>query len=84
MAMLNNNYQQLLHKLDQFTRKYYLNQLLRGALYSTGLILLLFLGMNLLEHYFFFGTGGRKLLFFSFLGASGIALTFWVLMPLLH
>ncbi len=84
MATSNNNYQQLLQNLDQFTRKYYLNQLLRGALYSTGLILILFLGMNILEHYFFFGTGMRKLLFFSFLGVSGVALAFWVLMPLMH
>ncbi len=79
-----NNYQTLIKNLDQFTRKYYLNQLLRGALYSIALILILFLAMNLLEHYFFFGKGMRKTMFFSFLGVSGIALAYWVITPLLH
>ena len=36
------NYTLLIQKLDQFTRKYYINQVIRGVLYSTGLILLLF------------------------------------------
>ncbi|MFT7452862.1 MAG: hypothetical protein ACI9VN_003598, partial [Patescibacteria group bacterium] len=78
------NYQILIKKLDQFTRKFYINQLIRGALYSVGLILGLFLLMNLLEHQFFFGTSGRKVLFFSFVGISAIALIGWVFMPLLH
>lgn len=77
------NYQLLVEKLDQFIRKYYVNQLLRGALYSVGTILLLFLAVSLLEHYFFFGKGGRKLLFFGFVGTSLLALGFWVIRPLL-
>ncbi|MEN0004176.1 MAG: DUF4175 family protein [Bacteroidota bacterium] len=76
------NYRLLVEKLDQFIRKYYINQLIRGALYSVGLILLLFLAMNLLEHQFYFKTGMRKLLFFSFLGVSAAALAGWVLLPL--
>ncbi len=78
------NYQLLIEKLDQFTRKFYINQLIRGVLYSVGLILGLFLLMNLLEHQFFFGTSGRKVLFFSFVGISTIALIGWVFMPLLR
>jgi hypothetical protein len=78
------NYQLLIEKLDQFTRKYYINQLIRGCLYSVGLILGLFLLMNLLEHQFYFGTTGRKLLFFSFVGISVLALVRWIFMPLLH
>ena len=76
------NYSLLIQKLDQFTRKYYINQVIRGLLYSTGLILLLFLGMALLENYFYFSTGTRKLLFFSFVGISIVALVGWVLLPL--
>lgn len=79
-----NNYQLLIEKLDQFIRKYYINQLIRGVLYSVGLILLLFLVAAFLEHTFFFDTGMRKVLFFSFIGVSGLALTYWVLSPLLH
>lgn len=79
-----NNYQLLIEKLDQFIRKYYINQLIRGGLYSIGLILFLFLVAAFLEHTFFFDTGMRKVLFFSFIGISTIALAFWVFNPLLH
>lgn len=78
------NYRLLIEKLDQFIRKYYINQLIRGTLYSVALILLLFLSVNFLEHYFFFPSGTRKALFFSFVGVSGLALAYWVLTPLLH
>ena len=78
------NYTLLIQKLDQFTRKYYINQVIRGLLYSTGLILLLFLAMALLENYFYFSTTGRKLMFFSFVGVSVVALVGWVLLPLAH
>ena len=39
--MIQDNYQLLIEKLDQFIRKYYVNQLIRGSLYATGLILAL-------------------------------------------
>ena len=78
------NYSLLINKLDTFVRKFYLNQLIRGVLYSLGLIGLLFLAVNLLEHYYFFGQGGRKLLFFGFVGISAVALIIWVAVPLLH
>ncbi len=83
MANQKGNYQLLIEKLDQFIRKYYINQLIRGALYSIGLILLLFITVSTLEHFFYFDTGGRKLLFYSFIGASGAALVAWVIIPLL-
>lgn len=84
MAVQKDNYQLLIEKLDQFIRKFYVNQLIRGTLYSVGLVLLLFLAITILEHFFFFSTGVRKLMFFSFLGISGLALTGWVALPLMH
>lgn len=78
------NYTLLIEKLDRFIRKYYVNQLIRGSLYSVALILVLFLGMNFLEHYFYFSATIRKTLFYSFIGASGVALFSWVLLPLMH
>ncbi len=81
MAM-KDNYQLLIEKLDQFTRKYYINQLIRGSLYSIALILVLFILMNFLEYNFYFGKGGRKILFYSFIGISLGALAYWVIAPL--
>ena len=76
------NYQLLIGKLDQFIRKFYVNQLIRGVLYSVGFILFLFILFNVLEYNFFFSTGVRKGLFFSFIGLSSAALIGWVLLPL--
>jgi len=83
MANQKDNYQLLISKLDQFIRKFYVNQLIRGGLYSIGLILLLFITINTLEHFFYFDTGVRKGLFYSFVGISAAALIGWVILPLL-
>ena len=79
---VSNHYDQLIAKLDQFTRKYYLNSTIRGLLYTTGVVLALFLLVSLLESQFYFATGTRKLMFYGFLGLSLAALTGWVLLPL--
>lgn len=78
------NYQLLIEKLDQFIRKYYINQAIRGMLYSIAVILAVFLLFNLLEYQYFFDVPTRKVLFFTFLGISLLALAFWVFSPLLH
>ncbi len=78
------NYRLLVEKLDQFIRKYYINQLIRGALYSVGLILVLFLTMSLLEYNFYFNSAVRKGLVYGFIGLSGLALARWIFVPLLH
>jgi hypothetical protein len=79
-----NNYQLLIEKLDRFTRKYYINQLIRGSLYSVALILATFILLNVLEYYFYFDTTVRKIFFYSFIATSGLALVSWVFTPLLH
>ena len=84
MAQIKDNYQLLIEKLDQFIRKYYVNQLIRGSLYTLALMLVLFLGLNFLEYHFYFKPGVRLGLFWSFVGVSAVALTGWVLIPLLH
>jgi len=78
------NYQLLIEKLDQFIRKYYVNQLIRGFLYSMAVILVLFLAFNLLEYYYYFSSPVRKGLFYSFIGTSALAFTGWVLLPLMR
>jgi len=79
-----NSYQQLIGKLDQFIRKYYVNKLIRGLLYSIGLVLFLFLVISVLEYYYYFNPNWRKVLFFSFIGVSLTALGYWVVDPLLR
>ncbi len=78
------NYNLLLEKLDQFTRKYYTNQIIRGALFTTGSVLIMFLAYNLLESEFYFSKEIRKALFYSFIAFTGIASSIWILTPLMH
>lgn len=84
MSLYSGNYELLISKLDQFIRKYYVNKLIKGLLYSTGIIVLSFLVINLLEYYFYLSTTLRKVLFYGFLGLSGVSLVNWVFLPLLH
>ncbi len=82
------NYQLLIEKLDQFIRKYYVNQLVRGVLYSTALLLVLFLTFNLVERYFYLNTDistsslVRKVLYYSFIATSAFSLITWIVIPL--
>jgi hypothetical protein len=81
---MKDNYSLLVQKLDEFIRKYYVNQAIRGSLYSVGLILALFLGLNFAENFFYFPPSVKAPLFWGFVGASGIALVVWVLIPAMH
>lgn len=77
------NYNQLLSKLDGFTRKYYTNQLLRGSLLFIGATLALYLALSLSEWEFYFSSGVRKAMFFGFIAAAGTGLFHWIIKPVL-
>ena len=81
---MKDNYSLLIQKLDEFIRKYYVNQTIRGGLYSVGLILALFLGLNFAENFFYFPPSVKAPLFWGFVGASAIALWVWVIIPAMH
>lgn len=82
MESKQSNYTILIQKLDTFIRKYYINRLIRGVLYSVGLLLALFLLFNVLEYYFYFDTGVRKAMFYGYLVTAVASLGYWVLLPL--
>jgi hypothetical protein len=65
-----NNYQQLLYKIDQFIRKYYLNKLVRGAIWLSAIFLLSFLFLIVSEYYSYFSTTIRTTLFYTFIIAQ--------------
>jgi hypothetical protein len=81
---MRDNYTLLIEKLDEFIRKYYVNQLLRGALYSVAAILGMFILLNVMAYYMYLSTGVRKVLFYGFLGGSVTALWQWIGRPLIH
>src|ERR1700740_1350714 len=73
----------LIQKLDEFIRKYYKNQLVRGLLYSIGLVLLFYIGLSTLEYFAEFGTTIRTILFYSFVFVSGYVITKYIIVPVL-
>ncbi len=73
----------LIEKLDGFIRKYYKNQLLKGVIYSSGILLGAFLTVVLLEYFGEFNTAIRTVLFFSFLIATLSVLVKFITIPLL-
>ncbi|CAN5885521.1 ATPase [soil metagenome] len=72
----------VLQQLQDFKRKIYLNLLIRGLLFSVGLLLSAFLIYNLLEYFFYFPYYIRAFLFFSFLGLALYVFVRWILAPL--
>ena len=69
-------YDQLIRKLDQFIRKYYRNQIIRGGIYSTILISGYFILISLIEYFGRFGTATRAMIFWSSVFLIGFVL-FW-------
>ncbi len=80
--MSSSNYQTLVEKLDEFIRKYYKNQLLRGLIYSIGLILLFFVSVTALEYFAHFNIAVRTILFYSFVLATAFVFVKFIAIPL--
>lgn len=76
------NYQLLISKLDAFIRKYYLNKIIKGSLYSVGILLGLFLAFSIGEYYFYFSPMLRKTLLVVYLLSFLSVTSIWVLAPL--
>lgn len=79
---MSSNFDLLLTKLDEFTRKYYKNSLLKGSLIFISVILIAYLACLFTDFFANLSTGGRTFLFFSFLALSLSALTLLVLIPI--
>ncbi|MDO8999532.1 MAG: hypothetical protein Q7W45_07195 [Bacteroidota bacterium] len=73
----------LIQKLDEFIRRYYKNQLVKGILYSSGILLAAFLSVVFLEFFGEFNSIVRGILFFSFLSSTLFVLAKYIAVPLL-
>lgn len=80
---MGNNYNLLVAKINEFTRKFYLNKLLRGSIYAAVLILSLYLCLFVWVFYAYPSITVKTLLFFSFVAISLIAVGFWIIKPAL-
>lgn len=79
---MTSDYELLIGKLDGFIRKYYKDRMIRGVLYSVGLLVLFFLLVALSEYFGRFGTGVRTALFWLLLAFGAVVLVRLILLPL--
>ncbi|MHA4893795.1 DUF4175 family protein [Pedobacter sp. PWIIR3] len=78
---MDSNYANLVSKINEFTKKFYLNKLLRGSIYAAAVILALFLCLFVLTYYLNPGVGTKTILFFSFVAADLVMIFIWIIKP---
>lgn len=76
-----NAYQELLQRLDDFVRKYYASQLLRGILVLLSCLLAFVLLVSVGEFFLYLPVAVRIGIAVFFVGAGLLALFFWVFRP---
>ncbi len=80
---MSESYSQLIEKLDKFIRKYYKNQLLKGAILFMTFLLAFFLILAVGEYFAYFNSAVRTILFYSFVSLNVIVIVRLVIIPLL-
>ncbi len=84
MENRSDNYKLLIQKLDLFIRKFYVNQLIRGLIYTGAILIAAFLIINVLEYFFYFSSAIRTILFFGFLAGALVIAIQRVVFPVMH
>ncbi|GHA38865.1 ATPase [Salinimicrobium marinum] len=77
------NFNELRNKLEAFIRRYYLNELLKGAIFFVSIGLLYFLITLSLEHFFWLNSTKRQILFWSFVLVEVLLFVKFIIVPLL-
>lgn len=81
---MESNYDLLIRKIDEFIRKFYKNQLIKGLLYSLAVLATYFLFIVALEHFSWFQSDIRVILFYTFILISAGIIGYFVIVPLAH
>jgi len=76
------SYSLLINKLDQFIRKFYRNQLLRGGILFVGIFLVFYLLVTILEYFGNFNILTRTILFYTYLFINIVILVRLIILPL--
>ena len=79
--MKGSTYHQLIQKIDAFTRKYYVNQIIRGSIYFVAVALAAFLISAILEYFGRFPTAVRMVLFYGLLAVYTGMFIRYILLP---
>ncbi len=79
---MSKKYEQLIHKIEIFIRKYYKNQLIKGIIISLSLWISFFLIINFLEYFFHLGKTFRKIFFYLYLGGAFTIFILYIAKPI--
>ena len=77
------NKKNIYQKLDQFIKKYYLNQLIRGGIISLLSLLILLIVFSVFEYYINFDVVFRTFLFWAYILINLFTIAFFIIIPLL-
>ncbi len=80
---MSDQYNILIQKLDIFIRKFYKNQLIKGAIYCVALLIIFFLLVNLLEYFGHFNSDTRRVIFYIYILLNVLLIGWYVVYPLL-
>ncbi|WP_187263439.1 DUF4175 family protein [Pontibacter beigongshangensis] len=73
---------QLMHQLQEYKKKFYLNMLLRGSIFAIGMLISIYVVYSLLEYMFYFPQYVRGFLLFSFIGLVLYVFFRWIALPI--
>ena len=76
------NYQEIHHKLEGFIKKFYINELLKGAILFFAIGLLYFLMIVFLEYFLWLSSLGRSILFWIFIGVEVGLFVKFIIIPI--
>ncbi len=76
------NYELLVKKIDDFIRKYYFNQLIRGSFFFVVIISVLFLLLVSFEYFNYAPSSLRRIFYFGFISITIFCFAVYILVPI--
>lgn len=83
LKRMTKEYQLLINKLDAFIRKYYLNKMIRGAIYFVAALFALYLVLNTLEYFLFLSAFWKTSLIVITIAYLSFLFVYYFFIPLL-
>ena len=75
---------QIFIRLNNFIRKYYQNQLIKGGIYTIAILVIFFILFTTIEYFSSFGVTGRTILFWSYIIINLVVFARLIIIPLLN
>lgn len=80
---MNTAFEILISKLNKFIRKYYMNLIIRGVMFSFGLVIMLFLLVSVFEYFSWSDIITRTIVFYFFVLSVLFILIYYIILPVL-